>query len=125
MPINQVNVFRLAIRRKPHDLVFAGIDLESSVIGERGIEQAERMRKFDVGQQFKGIALADAVAGSRPFAHAVNRQNRGFLKRRRKKRGRGVRFVMFGEQHMPVKADFIGDKGANPELLLHPERHGG
>ena len=42
-----LGVFRLAIGRESHDLVFAGIDLEAGVIGESRIEQAERMRKVD------------------------------------------------------------------------------
>ena len=56
---DQLGVTRLTIGRKPHHLVFAGVDLEADVIGEGGIEQAERMRPMDLTLQFERVALAD------------------------------------------------------------------
>ena len=38
---NLAGVFRRAVRGQPHQLVFARVDAESAVSGERGIEQAK------------------------------------------------------------------------------------
>ena len=43
---NHVRVFRLAVGREAHELVFAGVDAEAAEIGERAVKQAERVRKF-------------------------------------------------------------------------------
>ena len=39
---------RLAIRGEAHHLVFARIDFEPGVVGERGIKQSERVREMDL-----------------------------------------------------------------------------
>ena len=39
---DQVGVLGLAVGREAHHLVFAGVDLEAGVVGEGGVEQAER-----------------------------------------------------------------------------------
>ena len=44
---NPLDIFRLAIRRQTHQLVLTGIDLEPGVIGEGGIQQAERVREIN------------------------------------------------------------------------------
>lgn len=38
---DEVAVTRLAVGGEPHELVFAGVDAEAAVMGERGVEQAE------------------------------------------------------------------------------------
>ena len=55
--VDQIGIFRLAIRREAHDLVFAGIDLEAGIIGKRGIEQAERVREMNFLQHGQIVAL--------------------------------------------------------------------
>ena len=40
-----LRVLRLAVGREAHHLVLAGVHLESGVVGERRVEQAERMRE--------------------------------------------------------------------------------
>ena len=47
--------------------------------------------------QLQTVAAANADAGRGPFADAVERQNRGLVKRRGKERAGGVRLVMIGE----------------------------
>jgi hypothetical protein len=42
---------RLAVGREPHQLVLAAVDLEAAVVGERRVEQAERVREADLLQQ--------------------------------------------------------------------------
>ena len=95
---NLVDVFRLAIRRQSHDLVFAGVDLEAGVIGKRGIQQTNRMRKVDLAGDVQSIAVTDTGRGCRPFADPVERQNGGFLERRRKERRSSVALMVVGEQ---------------------------
>ncbi len=46
-----LDVLRLAVRREAHHLVFAGVDLEAGEVGERGIQQAERVRKAQLAQR--------------------------------------------------------------------------
>ena len=81
---DELRVFRLAIGREPHHLVLAGVDLEAGVIGERRIEQAERMRKVDLLEDLQAVAVADRRRGRRPFADAVHGQHRRVLEGRRK-----------------------------------------
>ncbi len=89
---NNVDIFRFAVGREAHELVFAGIDPKAGEIGERAVKQAERMRKFAASCSISIlIAPADADAGRVPFAHAVHRQNGRLVERRREKRAGGVR----------------------------------
>ena len=50
---------RLAERGKAHQLVFPGVDLEARMVGERGIEHAQRMREMHLAVDGKGVAPAD------------------------------------------------------------------
>ena len=38
---DQIDVFRFPVGSQPHQLIFAGINFESAVIGERGVEKTE------------------------------------------------------------------------------------
>ena len=60
-------VFRLAVGREPHHLVFAGVDLEAGVIGERRIKQAERMREVDLLEDLERVAVARSPPTSSPI----------------------------------------------------------
>ena len=64
---NELCVFRLAIGREPHHLVFAGVDLEAGVIGERRIEQPERMGKVDLLEDLEPVALGRSQPTSSPI----------------------------------------------------------
>ena len=69
-----VGVARLAVRREAHQLVLAGVDTESREVGERGIEEAERVRKADLVRQLDAVAASRAVGRGGPLADAVHRQ---------------------------------------------------
>ena len=43
LPIDRIHVLRPAIGSKAHDLILARIDLETSVVGECGVEQTQRI----------------------------------------------------------------------------------
>ena len=79
---DQLGVFRLAIGGQPHDLVLAGIHLESEIVSQGRVEQAERMREMDLARDLEILALADAGRGGRPLADTVERQYRSLLERR-------------------------------------------
>ena len=94
---DQIGVFGRAIRGQPHDFIFAGIDLETQVVGEGGIEQAEGMREVNLLQGLKLAAPAQRERGGGPFAHAIERQHGGALKRRGIEGAGRVREVMLGK----------------------------
>jgi hypothetical protein len=97
---DDVGMERLAIRRETHHLVFTGVHLEPEVIRERGIQQPERMGKVDLVQDAQRAALPVGERRRGPFAHAVDRQHRGLLERRREESARGVAQVVLGEQDL-------------------------
>ena len=43
--VDGIGVDRCAVRREPHQLVLAAVDLEAAVVGEGRVEQPERMRE--------------------------------------------------------------------------------
>lgn len=79
-------IFGLAIGRQSHDLVFAGIDLETGVIGDGGIKQAEGMGEMQFLVDFQGIARSHGQGGGGPLAHPVHGEHGGILERRREKK---------------------------------------
>ena len=95
-----LHVLRLAVRRESHQLVFAGVHLEAGEVGERGIQQSERVREPQLAEDVELVAAADADRRGGPFADAVDRQHRRLLERRRIERRRRVRLVMFAEQDL-------------------------
>ena len=67
------DVARFAVRREPHHLVLARVDAEAGEVRERGIQQADRMRKALLLQHLHRRSPPDADRGCRPFADAVHR----------------------------------------------------
>ena len=103
LQINQViqdglRVFGLAVGGQPHQLVFAGVDLEPCVISERRIQQAEGMGEMDFPENLKLVPLPHAKRGGRPLAHAVHRERRRLFKGRGEKRARRMTEMMLGKQ---------------------------
>ena len=98
--LDGLDVLRLAVRRQAHHLVFAGVDLEAGEVGERRVQQAERVRKAQL-RAACSISLPrptpiDDVAHS-PTPSIVTIA--ACFERRRIERRRGVRLVMLAEQH--------------------------
>ncbi len=75
-PEDDINVFRLSVGSQPHQLVLAGIDLETGEIRERRVEQPKRMREMKLTLELHAIASAHSKTGGSPFAHSVHRQDR-------------------------------------------------
>ncbi len=106
---NQVRVPRLAVRREAHQFVLAAVHLEPAEIGERRVEKTDRVREPQLGQHRELIPAPDPDRGGRPLSHAVHREDRGILVRRRIERRRSVRLVMFAEENPPVPAEVLPD----------------
>ena len=124
---DQVLVDRLAVGGQAHDLVFAAVDAKAGIVGEGRVEQAQRMREADLVGQFDAVAAADAEAGGRPFAHAVDGEDRRLVEGRREEGAGGVRFVVIGEDVaaaiLPPSVALRID-GGQVQLLFQPQRHG-
>ena len=106
MLANCVCVSWLTVRCETHELVFAAVYFEAAIISERGIEQAERVRKFQFAEQSNSVAFADADCRSRPFAYAINCENCRLIKRAGEERAGGVTFVMFCENEFRITSAF-------------------
>ena len=130
---DRAGVARLAIRREAHQLVLARVHLEAGVIGERRVEQAERVRKIDLPLRRQPVALAQPHRGRRPFAHTVEAQHGGALEGAGEKGRGGVGLMMLGEEQrrqrveLPAveRGEFALERRAQVELLLEPKRHRG
>ena len=77
---NRVPVDRLAVGGQAHQLVFAAVDLEAAVIGERRVEQAQGMREIADDASASSLLPAPVPkAGGAPFADAVQGEDGRFL----------------------------------------------
>ena len=123
-------IFRLAVGRQPHQLVFTRIDLEAGVVGESRIEQAQRVGKMNLADDGKVLAAAERRRCRGPFAHAIHRQDQRLLEGRRIESAGGMAQVMLGKQealrpiHVAGKPlQFFDQQGALEQFLAQPERH--
>ena len=122
-------ILRFAIRGQAHQLVFARVDLESSEIRKRRIEQPQRVRETQLLEKLYAVSVAASHRAGRPLAHPVQGQNGRLLKRRRIEGARRMRLVMFREKHFGNGRDAAGFQGIldlkrNPQFLLQPDGHG-
>ncbi len=123
---DRLRVHRLAVGGESHELVLAGVDLEAAVVGERGVEQAERVREPQLGVEADPVAAPDALRRGRPLPDAVEGEDRRLLERRGEERARGVGLVVLGEQEaLAVTAGEAAPQLAGQvQLLLEPQRRG-
>src|SRR5262249_15534510 len=91
---NQVLVDRLSVWRQTHELVFTAVHLEAAVIGESGIQKAQRMRKRQMVGQADVAAGTGSEASGAPFPHPVQGENGCFFERTREESARRVTFMM-------------------------------
>src|SRR6266487_6021528 len=97
---DEVRVPGLSVRGKPHHLVFARIDLEAGVIGERRVQQSQGVRKMDFTYHFQVVPVPHGKRSRGPFSDAVHREHRRTWKWRRKKGARGMAQMMLrSEEH--------------------------
>ncbi len=123
-----VGVDRLPVRREPHELVLARVHPEAAEVGERGVEEAERVGEVELALQLDVVAATHPDAAGGPLPHAVEGEDRRALERRREERARRVALVVLGEPEvlghrcpdaLQPALDLVGD----PELLTRERRH--
>ena len=68
-------VLREAVSRRPHYFVFGIVDRKTQVIGDRAVEQAERVREIYGFENQNVIIVTNAVGCGGPFANSVNCKN--------------------------------------------------
>ena len=73
--VNRLDVLGLTVGREPHDLVLTRIDLEAGVVGERGIEQTDRVRKRNLPERGEILAFTEPGRCRGPLADAVHAQH--------------------------------------------------
>ncbi len=123
LPPDDVGEPRLSVGREPHQLVLAAVHLEPAEVGERRVEEADRVGEAQLEEHVERRALPVADRGRRPLADAVHRQDRRLLVRRREERRRRVRLVVLGEEDLSAVRELFANPVLHPELLAHPERH--
>src|SRR3974390_2823231 len=94
---NELCVFRLTVWREPHQLIFAGIDLEACIIGESRVEQTERVREMQLLEHLYVRVAADRGRGGRPFANPVKCKDQRPVERRGKEGARRMAKMMLAE----------------------------
>src|SRR5262245_9736522 len=82
------------------------------------------MGKLKLSQQLEGVAAAEAITRGTPLTHAIDRQNRGFLKGRGIKRRGRMRLVVFWKNDLAFVTQLFPEKFFHPEFALKPQRHG-
>ena len=70
---------RLAVGRQAHHFVLARIHLEPGVVGERGVEETDRIGKMQLVENLEVVSSADADRRRRPLSHTIHRQDRRML----------------------------------------------
>src|SRR5262249_53641425 len=117
---NDLLVFRRSIGRKPHQLVFARIDLEAGVIGEGGVEQPEAVREMDLLMDREVLSIADGDRRGRPLAHAIEGEDDRSVERRRIEGRGGVAQVVLaeGEAMVRIEVRLDGLELASEQRLL-------
>ena len=91
---DEVGVDRAAVGGEAHQLVLAGVDLEPAEVGERRVQEAERVREADLGDRLEGGAAAMPDRRGRPLADAVDAEDGRRLVRARQECRRGVGVVV-------------------------------
>ena len=129
MVINRLHVHRFPVGRQPHELVFARVDFEAREIGERRIEQPERVGEAHLLEdgEFVVRAVADGAGG--PLADTVDGEDGGALEGGGIERAGGVRLVVLREVDVLRHVDArLVERGlhlqGDPQFLPHPEGNG-
>src|SRR5262245_27492274 len=73
---------RSAVGGKPHDLVLIAVVGKAEKLGERLIENAQRMRKIDATIDLNCGTITDTPSGARKIAKSIERNHNRPFKRR-------------------------------------------
>ena len=125
---DQVAVDRAAVGRQAHQLVLAAVDLEAAIVGERGIEQTQRVRECDVVRS----ARSGCPRRRRTWRCSTRRRRRGSGSRP-PRTGEGKKALAAWLSWWSVKTSRRRGSGRRAprrrvpphvQLVLQPERHG-
>ena len=76
---DQVRVKRLSVRGKPHQFVFARVDLESTEVRKGRVEQSQRVRKVQLVRKLDLVPVTGAKTSGGLLAYAIKRENRRLI----------------------------------------------
>ena len=77
MVFDLIDVLGLAIGGQAHQFVFAGIDLETAVVGEGRIQQPKGMGEVDFPQRLEAAALTKPGRSGGPFTNPIHAKHSG------------------------------------------------
>src|SRR5438067_1033928 len=106
---NALGISRLPIGGQTHELILTRIHLETSIIGESGVEQTQRMGKVDLLNEFQCRASTHADRCGAPFTYAVHCQYRSAFERRWVISACGMRLMMLGKQERTIPEIAAGE----------------
>ena len=123
---NQVGVDGLAVGRQAHQLVFAAVDLEPAIIGERRVKQAERVGK----RQLRATA-AIRLPSPTPMVAVLHSPTPSTVRMAARSNGLGKNALAAWLSWWSVKTNWRGgravssrcSKPAHVHLVLQPDRH--
>ena len=122
--LHLIDVAGLPERRHPHDLVLALVDLEAEKGGKGAVEQPQRMGKADFLEQVDLCPLSNPETGRGPFANAIDRKDRRFVKwRAQEGAGRVGKMVLAEEDFPPGDTKLVLDQVPDPEFVAEPGQH--
>ena len=118
-----------AVGGEAHHLVLAVVRLEPEVLGDRGVEPAERVRDFDAVEWLEPRAVAAPHRRAVAVARTVDRQHERLIGWRQKECRRGVRAVVRIELERWDLARFdperahqvVGERPAQRGRREHPD----
>ncbi len=111
----QVEELRLPVRRQPHHLVLVAVSVEPQVLGDGGVEKAQRMRKRHLAVHVDAVPAAGAPHAAGEVAQPVQRKQRRLLERRDEEARREVGAMVLDE-------DGRGDPGPVSDAPLDEGR---
>ena len=91
---------RLAVGRKPHDLVFIAVIRKTKVLRQRLIKDAEGMREIDFVLHLDRRATPDPPGRAGEIAKTIHRHRDRFFERRHQKRRSQVRQMVLNMSHL-------------------------
>ena len=113
-----------AVGREAHQLVLPGVHLEAAEVGERAVQQPQRVGVVDLLQGPDLLALSAGDARRGPLADAVDGEDRGLGEWGGVERGCGVGEVVPGEEQRHLAAEGALQVARHEELDPQERRRG-